>query len=101
MPYDSDSDDSSVDISDVDVSDDESATSTIPSDDEREEFLVEDKARVRGQRRGRYDDDDDSSVGDRDDSAMVQLKEDKFFERLGHFMKVQRKIEERMQKNWR
>jgi len=98
MPYDSDSDDSSVDISDVDVSDDESASSTLPSDNEREEFLEEDKARVRGQRRGRYDDDDDSSVGDRDDSAMVQLKEDKFFERLGHFMKVQRKIEERMQK---
>jgi len=96
MPYDSDSDDSSVDISDVDVSDDE--TSTIPSDDERQDFGFEkEKVRSRGVRAPRYDDDDDDE-GDGDDSALVQLKEDKFFERLGHFMKVQRKIEERMQK---
>jgi len=95
MPYDSDSDDSSVDISDVDVSDD----STIPSDDERQDFGFEkEKVRSRGVRAPRYDDDDDDE-GDGDDSALVQLKEDKFFERLGHFMKVQRKIEERMQKN--
>lgn len=100
MPYDSDSDDSSVDISDVDVSDDESATSTIPSEDERQNFLEDDygdNVRGRGQRRGRYDDDDDTD-DDGDDTALLQLKEEKFFERLGHFMKVQRKIEERMQK---
>lgn len=92
MPYDSDSDDSSVDISDVDVSDDESATSTIPSDDEFEDK----EGRSRGQRRGGYDDEDYAEEGD--DSALLHLKEEKFFERLGHFMKVQRKIEERMQK---
>ena len=84
MPYDSDSDDSSVDISDVEVSDDESATSTIPSDDEYEE------PNMRSQEPEDYD--------EGDDSALLQIKEEKFFERLGHFMKVQGKIEERMQK---
>lgn len=100
MPYDSDSDDSSVEISDVDVSDNESVTSTIPSEDERQDFPeenYEDNIRERGQRRGRYEDDDDTD-DDGDDTALLQLKEEKFFERLGHFMKVQRKIEEKMQK---
>jgi hypothetical protein len=88
MPYDSESDDSSVEISDVDVSEDE--TSTIPSDDERQDFGFEkDKVRSRVVRASRHDDEDDDDGGG-DDSALVQLKEEKFFERLGHFMKVQR-----------
>jgi len=96
MPYDSDSDDSSVDISDVDLSDDESATSTIPSEDERDYDFEEEEVRSPGPIKGRHDDDDDDDDGD--DTALLQLKEGKFFERLGHFMRVQRKFEERIQK---
>eukprot|EP00529_Nitzschia_sp_RCC80_P016487 CAMPEP_0113481858 /NCGR_PEP_ID=MMETSP0014_2-20120614/22623_1 /TAXON_ID=2857 /ORGANISM="Nitzschia sp." /LENGTH=657 /DNA_ID=CAMNT_0000375363 /DNA_START=86 /DNA_END=2059 /DNA_ORIENTATION=+ /assembly_acc=CAM_ASM_000159 len=99
----SDSDDDSVEISDVDLSDEDGddddgsdAPSTIPSDngggddddddDDEEEYYDDD------------DDDDDSDMEEGDDSALLLVKEEKFFERLNHFMDVQRKIEERMQK---
>mmetsp|Transcript_25035 Transcript_25035/g.69054 ORF Transcript_25035/g.69054 Transcript_25035/m.69054 type:complete len:665 (+) Transcript_25035:199-2193(+) len=101
---DSSSDDgSSVDISDVDVSDDESADSTIPSEEERhhdddgEYFEDNEEAEepFEAEESETYGDCDDDYG---DDSALLQVKEDKFFERLNHFMNVQRKIEERMQK---
>lgn len=47
------------------------------------------------------DDDDDDDVDDVDggeDSALLLAKQEKFFERLNHFMDVQRKIQERMEK---
>lgn len=94
---DSDSDDdSSVEISDVDLSDDESKNSTIPSDDEGHEEAA-------GKAGEHYDDEeeeysDDDGEEDGDDNALLIVKEEKFFERLNHFMDVQRKIEERMQR---
>ena len=117
----SDSDDDSVEISDVDISDDESdAPSTVPSDDghEPEEEEVEpsddeedgdELAPLEDDMMDReeeeyYDDDDDDEdysdddLEDGDTSALLAQHEDKFFERLNHFMDVQRKIEERMQK---
>ncbi|KAL3914452.1 MAG: hypothetical protein SGARI_000112 [Bacillariaceae sp.] len=113
----SDSDDDSVEISDVDVSDDESdAPSTVPSDDghepeyedeeEGDELApLEDDMMDRGDEEDYYDEDEeddedysDDDVEDGDNSALLAQHEDKFFERLNHFMDVQRKIEERVQK---
>ena len=78
----SDSDrDSSVEISDVDLSDDEeSGSTTTPSNDDHNDD----------------DNNDDDEYGD--DAALLKIKEDKFFERLNHFMDVQKKIEERMKR---
>lgn len=123
---DPDSDDDSVEISDVDVSDDDEsdAPSTIPSDhedqpsgrrlvrhadvDEGEEAdelaPLDDDMVERDDYYGDDDDyddddgDDDVNVADGDDGALLLVQEEKFFERLNHFMDVQRKIEERMQK---
>ena len=89
-------DDSSVEISDVDLSDDESgANSTIPSGDEG----YHDNEGVLDERQEYYDGgDDDEDIEYGDDTALLLVKEEKFFERLNHFMDVQKKIEERMQK---
>jgi tetratricopeptide (TPR) repeat protein len=114
----SDSDDDSVEISDVDVSDDDQseAPSTVPSDNGEE---VEDPAEEEDEEEGDelapldddmmdreeyYDDEDDDEdysddgAEDGDNTVLLAQHEDKFFERLNHFMDVQRKIEERMQK---
>lgn len=110
-------DDDSVEISDVDVSDDEEsdAPSTIPDDDEVadvEDLEDEDEDEEEADQLAPleddmyadddyYDDDDDDDDGDMEDgdeTALLQVKEEKFFERLNHFMDVQRKIEERVQK---
>jgi tetratricopeptide (TPR) repeat protein len=114
-----DSDDDSVVISDVDVSDDEEsvAPSTVPSDDgyeprvkeeqeEEEEEAGDELAPLEDDMMDRdeyYDDDDDEEYSDDeaeggDNTVLLAQHEDKFFERLNHFMDVQRKIEERMQK---
>ncbi|KAG7355904.1 expressed tetratricopeptide repeat protein [Nitzschia inconspicua] len=115
----SDSDDDSVEISDVDVSDDEEsdAPSTVPSDDGQEEKYPigdEEEEEEEGDelapleddmmdRDEYYDDDDDEDYSDEeaedgDNAVLLAQHEEKFFERLNHFMDVQRKIEERMQK---
>jgi tetratricopeptide (TPR) repeat protein len=44
------------------------------------------------------DDDDEDEEDDEEDSALLVVNQDKFFERLNHFMDVQRKVEERMKK---
>lgn len=83
---------SSAEVSDVDISDDdasEEADQLAPLEDD---FVdrVED-----------YSDDDDSDDSDDDagaDGALLLVKQERFFERLNHFMDVQRKIQERMQK---
>jgi tetratricopeptide (TPR) repeat protein len=119
---DSDSDDDSVEISDVDVSDDDEseAPSTVPSDDGHDpepEEGEEDEGEEEGdelapleddmmnREEEDYDDEDyddedysDDDVADGDTAALLAQHEDKFFERLNHFMDVQRKIEERIQK---
>jgi len=103
MDFDSDSDDSSVEISDVELSDEESAASTIPSEYEgtHDEDKKVEKEEEDVDRREYYDDegddDEDDYSGEGDDTALLQVKEDKFFERVKHFMNVQRKIEERLQ----
>jgi tetratricopeptide (TPR) repeat protein len=123
----SDSDDDSVEISDVEVSDDESdAPSTVPSEDggdgarevadsdvdedeEGDELApLEDDMLERDEDDDEeegdyYEDEDEEDVSDDDEedgdqTALLQQHEEKFFERLNHFMDVQRKIEERMQK---
>lgn len=88
----SDSDDS-VEISDVELSDDDS---TLPSDDEDPNASA---GAPRGKGRISYvveDDIDHEEIGD--DTALAQIKEDKFYERVNHFMNAQRKVEERMQR---
>jgi tetratricopeptide (TPR) repeat protein len=116
---------SDVDLSDDDeeeVDDEESdAPSTIPSDTEGQKELDdadegEDDDQLAPLEDDMYDevdgdddddeeyydddddDDDEGDMEDGDDTALLLVKEDKFFERLNHFMDVQRKIEERMQK---
>ena len=121
---DSDSDDDSVEISDVEVSDDESdAASSAPSglkDYEQDSDasasisepesaggsvsisgseglgesipLDESFASIDG------DDDDDDEEEAEDENALIQVKQERFFERLNHFMDVQRKIQERMER---
>jgi tetratricopeptide (TPR) repeat protein len=122
----SDSDDSSVEISDVEISDVEDsesdAPSTVPSEKEEivEEEIVEDSEVSEGeggdqlapleddlvQREAEeYSDDDEEeesseseAAEEEDQGALLAQKQEKFFERLSHFMDVQRKVEERMQK---
>jgi tetratricopeptide (TPR) repeat protein len=98
------SDDSSVEISDVDLSDDESsAPSTIPDEDQDaygeegdqltplDDDLVD---RVYDD----YDDEDDEEEEQEEQGDLLQVKQEKFFERLNHFMDVQRKLQERMKR---
>ena len=95
--HDSDSDDDSVDISDVDISEDEKSeppSEGVPDSDEDIDISDDD-----------YGDDDygDNEVAQEEidedqNNALLLVKQDKFFERLNHFMDVQRKIEERMKK---
>lgn len=95
---DSDSDDDSVEISDVDISDDEEEDSEPATEEENEDDVeISDE--------GDYGDEDyDGSEGAEEDmdeeqnNALLLAKQEKFFERLSHFMDVQRKIEERMKK---
>eukprot|EP00538_Stauroneis_constricta_P006401 CAMPEP_0119562770 /NCGR_PEP_ID=MMETSP1352-20130426/21491_1 /TAXON_ID=265584 /ORGANISM="Stauroneis constricta, Strain CCMP1120" /LENGTH=721 /DNA_ID=CAMNT_0007611241 /DNA_START=152 /DNA_END=2317 /DNA_ORIENTATION=+ len=42
--------------------------------------------------------DDDDEEDEEEDSALLLAKQEKFFERLSHFMNVQRKVEERMKR---
>eukprot|EP00934_Nitzschia_sp_Nitz4_P005456 Nitzschia sp. Nitz4//scaffold131_size63436//19464//21530//NITZ4_006270-RA/size63436-processed-gene-0.115-mRNA-1//-1//CDS//3329535253//5446//frame0 len=116
------SDDDSVEISDVDISDDDEsdAPSSVASEEEGiggggyddddveisdeeqeepgypEEDIAEDDMAD-----GDYYDDEEEEEEEEDEeenSALLLVKQDKFLERLNHFMDVQRKIEERMQK---
>lgn len=101
MSSNNDSDDSSVEISDVELSDnednndvdvDESEANYVPGDGyENEDRGNEEKSDDGSEEE--YDDDDQA-----EDCALLQIKEDKFFERLNHFLDVQKKIEERMQR---
>ena len=93
-------DDSSVEISDVELSESSDAPSTIP-DEAYEEYQLtplDDDLVDRA-----YDSYDEVTVGDsdaeeEDETGLLLQKQEKFFERLNHFMDVQRKVEERMQK---
>lgn len=90
-------DDSSVEISDVELSESSDAPSTIP-DEAYEEYQVDDDLVDRA-----YDSYDEVTVSDsdaeeEDETGLLLQKQEKFFERLNHFMDVQRKVEERMQK---
>jgi len=69
------SDDDSVEISDVEISDDEGRGEEVP--------LYDDEV-IDGGKGG--------------DNALLRAKHKKFFERLNHFMDVQRKIQQRMEK---
>lgn len=93
----SDSDDDSVEISDVDVSDRDEAPGHDEPESDDDDVDISDDEYVDGPG------DDESVGGDEDadedqNNALLQVKQDKFFERLSHFMDVQRKIEERMKK---
>lgn len=98
------SDDSSVEISDVELSDDDSsAPSTIP-DEEQDAFdegadqltpLDDDLVdRVYDD----YDEEGDNDEEQEEEGDLLQVKQEKFFERLNHFMDVQRKLQERMKR---
>jgi tetratricopeptide (TPR) repeat protein len=111
-----DSDSDSVEISDVDVSDDDESevVSSVAAEEEPEEVGREESSVDEGEEedglapleddmmdRGDYYDDEseeEDDAEDGDDTALLAQHEEKFFERLNHFMDVQRKIEERMQK---
>lgn len=98
---DSDSDESSVEISDVDISDDESEdVSSEPS--EVQESEPDDDVEISEEERSISDDDDDDDdddfVNPEENTALLKVKQEKFMERLSHFMDVQRKLQERIEK---
>eukprot|EP00980_Cylindrotheca_fusiformis_P000232 scaffold52_cov183-Cylindrotheca_fusiformis.AAC.11 len=98
------SDDSSVEISDVELSEDDS-TAASTADEEPDVFdegadqltpLDDDLVdRV-------YDDYDDEGEEEEEvqeeEGELLLVKQEKFFERLNHFMDVQRKLQERMKR---
>jgi len=104
---DSDGDDESVEISDVEISDDGSVSVSEPEYEEADEE-ADQLAPVTGDQedqeeygsRDDYDNDyyfdGDDDDGEEDESALLSVKQERFFERLNHFMDVQRKIQERM-----
>lgn len=118
----SDSDDDSVEISDVDISDDEEESESESeseveaeaepssnydeddveiSDDEEEDDIgdLQDDMMDRDYSDDEDDDDDDDDDQDEEENtALLLAKQEKFFERLTHFMDVQRKLEERMKR---
>ena len=115
---------SDVEISDVDDSSDEGsdAPSTVASEEEIveeeviEEEIIDDSEETEGeggdqlapleddlvQREAEEYSDEESSESEapaeEDQGALLAQKEEKFLERLSHFMDVQRKVEERMKK---
>lgn len=115
----SDSDDDSVEISDVDISDDEEEEEEEeepepepepePEEDDveisDEEEVEEEEAPPEEDEEDYYDDEEEEEVeleeeeaNDEETDAMLQVKQDKFFERLNHFMDVHKKLKERMEK---
>jgi len=99
------SDDSSVEISDVELSEDED--DLLLPDEEPDVFQEKEMTNLEDDLVDRayddYDDDDDGDDGDDDDDdehqgGLLLVKQEKFFERLNHFMDVQRKLQERMKK---
>lgn len=122
----SDSDDDSVEISDVEDDDEEGESEgqisvasedvsevedepdeDVESDlDEAEDQLapLEDDLVQRapvddyGDDGDYYDDDESEGGDDGDDPALLQVKQEKFYERLKHFTDVQRKVEEKMKR---
>jgi tetratricopeptide (TPR) repeat protein len=97
------SDDSSVEISDVDLSEDESsAPSTIPDEedayDEGGDQLTPLDDDLVDRVYDDYDDADDDEEEQEEEGDLLQVKQEKFFERLNHFMDVQRKLQERMKR---
>jgi len=84
------SDESSVEISDPELSEDEEP----PAKKEEKVEALDDDLVDHDYDDGDEDDDDD----DEDEGEFLLVKQEKFFERLNHFMDVQRKIQERMKK---
>lgn len=112
----SDSDDDSVEISDVDISDDDESEDEDEDEDEIEPEPEpepeenydddEDDVEISDEEEEEYaeeeyddsEEDEEEEVDEEENNALLHAKQEKFFERLSHFMDVQRKIEERMKK---
>lgn len=123
---DSDSDDDSVEISDVEddsdtipsdgdgsvyeeeIVEEEVVEEVVEESEEDSEFDEDEEADqlapleddIVGNGRGGYGDYDseEDETDDEEESALLLAKQEKFFERLSHFMDVQRKVEERMKR---
>lgn len=109
---DSDSEDDSVEISDVDESEEEeeeegdddesyvgSENERAVEDDEPDDAgSMDDEMVERALEEYEDDEEEEEEEEEVENSALLLVKQEKFFERLNHFMDVQRKIQEKMQK---